>query len=316
MNFTPQTILDLQKGFSLLFDAGRLNDAVPVLWDSKAIRVDTPGIEINVYGWIAEMPQFREWVGPRVAKRLSSRSHQIKNTKKEFSYAVGRDDIKYDRFGVYNQHATMAGLAARRLWDQYLTALQLTGETALCYDGQFFYDTDHLSNPDDSSSAQFANLFTARPLTAQNVGYVFAQMASIKDANGEPMLATPDTLEFGPDLREDAMVALNAELIAQSIKNVAGTENVGGASQNNVGMARQLKPLYNDRLPAGAWYLHHTTMMKPFVVQVETEPVGLEARVDANDPHVWDLDEFLFGSRACGGVGFALPQLSAKVKTT
>jgi len=121
MLFTPQAILDLQKGFSVLFERGYNADAIPVLWQEKAERVDTPGIEINVYGWLAEMPMFRKWIGSRIAKRLAARNYQIKNEPYEFSYAIGRDDIKYDRYGIYNGHAQRAGIAARLIWDQILT---------------------------------------------------------------------------------------------------------------------------------------------------------------------------------------------------
>lgn len=316
MKFTPQAIIDLQKGFSLLFDRGLAGADVPVLWTRKAERVDTPGIEINVYGWLAEMPMFRKWVGSRIARRLAARSYQIKNEKYEFGYSISRDDIKYDRFGIYNQHATKAGIAARVIWDQILTAVQIAGATTLCYDGQFFYDTDHPQNPEDPSSPTFANLFTAKPPTPANIASVFASMSQIKDANGEPMLAVPDTIEYGPDLRDQVITSLQAEATALAIRNVAGTEIVAAASQDNVSVRGLLTPLMNERLPAGTWYMHHTKIMKPFVVQVETDPVGLEMRVNPEDPHVWENDEFLFGSRACGGAGYGLPQLSAKVVTT
>jgi phage major head subunit gpT-like protein len=317
MNFTPQTLLDLQHGFSALFEKGYTADMIPVLWDQKAERVDTPGIEVNLYGWLAEMPQFRKWVGARIAKRLAARNYQLKNEPYEFSYSIGRDDIKYDRFGIYNPHATRAGIAARVIWDQILTTVQNAGKTTKCYDGQNFYDTAHPQNLDDPSSATFANLFTTRDLTPANVAYVYGQMSSIKDANGEPMLAVPNVLEYGPDLRDKAVAALTAEFTALAIKNVGavggslGPDVVAATSPSNT-VRGLLTPMLNERIPAGVWYMHHTKIMKPFIVQVETAPTGLEMRVNPEDPHVWDNNEFLFGSRAYGAAGVGLPQLSAR----
>lgn len=313
MDFTPQSIYDLQKGFSVLFEKGRIDEGVPVLWDQKAERVDTPGIEINVYGWLAEFPQFRKWVGSRIAKRLAARAHQIKNEPYEFSYSLGRDDIKYDRFGIYNGHASRAGIAARVIWDQILTVVQLAGATTKCYDGQYFYDTDHPNNLDDPNSPQFANLFTGRSPTPTNIAYVYDQMASIKDANGEPMHAAPNIIEFGAGLRDQIMTALATDILAKVIQNVAADQNVAAVGVSNNIKSLMLTPMQNDRLDSTAWYMHSTRIMKPFVVQVETPPTGLEARVNAEDPHVWDNNEFLFGSRACGGAGYGLPHLSAKV---
>jgi phage major head subunit gpT-like protein len=314
MLFTPQAITDLSKGFSLLFDKGYASDKIPIYWQDKAERVDTPGTEINLYGWLAEMPRFRKWVGARLAKRLLSRSYQVKNEKYEFSYSIGRDDIKYDRFGIYQGHATRAGIAARLLWDDIITATQLAGNTVKCYDGQFFYDTDHPRIPEDAASDTFPNLFTGRDLTADNVAFVYDAMAALKDANGEPMMMAPNVLEYGPALRAKAALALNAETLATAIRNLAGTEVVAGAGQSNVVIKGLLVPVLNERLPAGVWFMHHNRILKPFVLQVEQDPTGLEARINVEDPHVWDNDEFLFGSRAYGGAGYTLPHLSARVE--
>lgn len=316
MNFTPDTITALHKGFSFLFEKGYNADKIPILWQDKAERVDTPGIEFNVYGWLAEMPMFRKWVGPRMVKRLAARAHQIRNEKYEFGYTISRDDIKYDRFGIYNGHASKAGIAARLWLDQMLTTVQLAGNSVKCFDGQFFYDTDHPEDPENSSSATFANKFTARLPTPANIAYVYDQMAQIKDANGENLMAPPDTIEFGPGLRDQVLQSLQADLLLRVVQNVGATENVAAAATDNNIRNLGLMPKLNNRLPATVWFMHHTQIMKPFIVQVETPPTGLESRMDPQDPHVWDNDQFLFGSRACGGAGYALPHLSARVETT
>lgn len=318
MLLVPESIITLEKGFSLLFEKAYNADAIPVTWDQKAERVDTPGIEINVYGWIAEMPRFRKWIGARLAKRLAARTHQIRNEPYEFSYAIGRDDIKYDRFGMFSGHFTRAGVAARLWYDQMLSAVQLVGHTTKCYDGQFFYDTDHPRDPDDPGSPTFPNLFTARLPTPENIAYVYGQMAATKDADGQPLKAVPNVIEFGPGLRDKVMAALNADIIAQVIRNQANNDNVAAASVTNnlKSLAGLITPLLNDELPDTVWFMHHTKIMKPFIVQVETPPSGLESRVNLEDPHVWDNNEFLFGSRATGGAGYGLPHLSARVETT
>lgn len=315
MIFTPTTITNLQVGFSLLFEKANASEEVPILWPTKAERVDTPGLETNAYGWLAEMPLFRRWYGARIAKRLAARVHTIKNEKWEMSYSVARDDIKFDRFGIYNGHASRAGLASRVFYDQLITEKQMAGHTTKCFDGQFFYDTDHPRVPEEPGSPTFANLFTARPPTSANIAFVYAAMAGLKDANGRSMRSAPNVIEFGPALRDQVLTALNADIIATVIKNVAGDQNVGaaGVSNNTKGL---LTPMLNEEMEDGVWFMHHTRLMKPFLLQVESEPTGLESRVNAEDPHVWDNDEFLFGARAYAGAGYTLPHLSARVETT
>jgi len=309
MDFKPQTLVDLQKGFSLLFEKGLTNGDVPIYWDKKAEKIPTPGVEINVYGWMAEMPQFKKWIGSRQAKRLAARFYTLKNEDYEFSYAVARNDIKYDRLGIYRNHSSQAGIAARVIWDQILNKVQAAGKTTKCYDGQFFYDTDHPVDLDDASKGTFANLFTAKPLTPENFADVYAKMSMLKDANGEPMMVRPNIIECNSTMRTKVLEAIQNQLVIKALRNVAGAENVAAAAVDNVNKAL-VEPVFNDRIEDGVWSLHHTVMMKPFIVQVESEPTGLEMRVDPNDPHVWDNAEFLFGSRATGAAGYTLPHLS------
>jgi phage major head subunit gpT-like protein len=310
MIFTPQTLVDLQKRFSLLFENG-FEANVPVFWDKKAERIDTPGVEINVLGWLAEMPMFRKWVGARQAKRLAARAFQVKNDDYEFSYAVSRNDIKYDRLGIYRSHFTAAGVAARVWKDQMLNVVQKAGKTSLCYDGQFFYDTDHPVDVDDPTKGTFINLRTAFALNADNVQTAFAYQASLKDANGEPMMIRADVIECNTNMRQKALEAVRADATVALVKNVAGTENVAAATKPN--QAAGLVDIWlNDRIEDGVWYLHHVTTMRPFVVQIESDPTPLEMRVNPEDPHVWDNNEFLFGSRATGAATYTLPHLSVR----
>jgi phage major head subunit gpT-like protein len=306
MIFSPQTLVDLQKGFSLLFEKGMDNEKIPIFWEQKAERVDTPGIETNVYGWMAEMPMFRKTVGPRRATRLAARTYSLKNEDYDFAYSVHRNDIKYDRLGIYRSHFTRSGIAARVWKDRMLELVQRGGKTALCYDGQFFYDTDHPRNLDDAAAGVFANLRTTFPLTAVNVADQYAVMATLKDENDEIMGYAPTILECNSKLRTQAQEAVVAAWVIQTIRNQADTDNVAAAAKEN--MQKGLVDIrINDRVEDGVWYLHHEQLIKPFIVQVESDPSGLEMRVDPNDPHVWENNEFLFGSRATGAAGYTVP---------
>ncbi|MGH6692677.1 MAG: Mu-like prophage major head subunit gpT family protein [Gammaproteobacteria bacterium] len=311
MLFTPATLQAMQKGFSTLFQQSYLSDNVPIQWDKLAERIDTPGTEINLYGWMAEIPQFRKWIGPRRASRLASRTYSLKNENYEFSYSVGRDDIKYDRLGIYNTHATRAGQAARVIWDQVLMTAMKTGKTVKCFDGQFFYDTDHPVDPEAVGGSTFVNLRTTFDLTIDNFNTAYGAMATLKDANGEPMMVRPNILACNSKMRKKALDVLQASLILKVVQNVAASENVAAAAISNV-LAGDCTLMVDDRIEDNVWYLHHTVFMRPFIVQVETPPTGLEMRVNPEDPHVWENNEFLFGSRATGAAGYTLPHLSVR----
>jgi phage major head subunit gpT-like protein len=86
----------------------------------------------------------REWIGERFVKNLDSEAYQLKNKKYEETVAVPRDAISDDQYGTYTPAIAMMGENAARLPEEliYLEALP-GGFTSKCYDGQYFFDTDH-----------------------------------------------------------------------------------------------------------------------------------------------------------------------------
>lgn len=317
MDITPQNLADLNSQFRADYDAVYSSDKIPVFVDMKAEKIYTPGVETNVYGWLAETPVFKKVgvSGVRDMHRLAARSYVLKNEDYQLGYKMHKNDIKYDRIGVFSNHAKRSGRAARLLWDQILTKVQLAGHTTKCYDGQNFYDTAHLTALDDPSSATFSNYYTALPLTQANFLTVYAAMCNIKDANGDPFGAVPTVLEVSQAQRLDGMNVLNSALIGQALKNVAGTENVALAGVTNT-MQGICDLVVNTRIPSGTWFLHATDTFKPFVVQIESEPTGLIMRLDPSDPVVFHTSEFEFGNDATGAAGFTFPQLSSMCLTT
>ncbi len=314
MDFTPQVLADLNSQFRSDYDAAYSDPKIVSFVDRKAERIYTPGVETVVNGWLAETPIFQKVTiaGNRQMKRLASRAYVLRNEDYQLGYKMHKNDIKYDRIGIYSNHAKRSGREAKLVWDRILTAAQLAGHTTKCYDGQNFYDTAHPQNIDDPAGVTFANYYASPfDLTVTNFATVYQNMAAILDANGGPFGAVPTVLEVGPGLRLKALNVLNAALTTQVLKNVAGSENVALATMTNT-MQGQVDLIVNPRLPATSWYLHATDTFKPFVVQIESEPTGLIMRVDPSDPVVFNTSEFEFGNDCTGAAGYTFPQYSAR----
>jgi phage major head subunit gpT-like protein len=97
----------------------------------------------NTYGWLGQFPSFREWVGARVVKDMAASSYSITNKLFESTVAVERTDIEDDAVGVYAPLFQEMGRAAAIYPDEHVYGLVNAAATTLCYDGQFFFDTDH-----------------------------------------------------------------------------------------------------------------------------------------------------------------------------
>lgn len=100
----------------------------------------------NTYGWLGQMPEFKEWVGDRQFKNLQEHSYSIENKTFEASVVVKRDDIEDDNLGVYDPIVKMMGEKGVKFPDKQVFDLLNAGWTTLCYDGQNYFDTDHPVN--------------------------------------------------------------------------------------------------------------------------------------------------------------------------
>ncbi len=115
----------------------------------------------STYGWLGQFPGFREWVGDRVVKDMAAHAYSITNKHWESTVGVNRDDIEDDNLGVYRPMMTEMGRAAATQPDELVFPLLKAGISTLCYDGQFFFDTDHPVYPNVDG--------TGTPATVSNV---------------------------------------------------------------------------------------------------------------------------------------------------
>lgn len=122
------------------------------------------------YAWLGQWPKLREWIGDRHIKSLTAHGYSITNKKFESSVGVPRDDIEDDTFGVFAPLFSEMGYAAATHPDELVFALLGAGATTLCYDGQYFFDTDHpvgegvVSNNAGGAGTPWYLLDTSRPL--------------------------------------------------------------------------------------------------------------------------------------------------------
>lgn len=97
----------------------------------------------NTYAWLTQFPAFREWVGARLHKAVAERAYQVANRKFEVTVDVEVDDIDDDNLGQYGTLAEGAGQSSIDLKNDLVYQALAAGFASECYDGQYFFDTDH-----------------------------------------------------------------------------------------------------------------------------------------------------------------------------
>lgn len=130
----------LRVGFKTTFQ-GALGQASQD-WQRIATVVPATTKE-QKYGWLGKVPNVREWIGPRAVQNLMQHDYAIKEKALELTIGVDRDDIETDNLGIYAPLFAEMGLSTGSEWAKMVYAQLKNGFTTNCYDGQFFFDTDH-----------------------------------------------------------------------------------------------------------------------------------------------------------------------------
>ncbi|MFG1466631.1 Mu-like prophage major head subunit gpT family protein [Xanthobacter sp. DSM 24535] len=132
---------NLNVAFNAAFTQG-LSGVAASQWPQIATRVGSvTGTE--EYGWLGKIPNVREWLGDRQIQNISSGSYRIKNRDFELTISVARNDIRDDNIGLYTPLFGTMGESTGSAYDQMLWSLLKAGFSTECYDGQYFFDTDH-----------------------------------------------------------------------------------------------------------------------------------------------------------------------------
>lgn len=153
------------------------------------------------FSWLGEADDLTLWKDGRVLDELASYKYSITNLSYQHTLRVRLRDVENDITGLYSTRAEKQGRAAAR-WSmlRVLEALQ-AGSSTVCFDGQYFFDTDHPCGTEPtatvpSSATTFANLRTGG---AQQPFYLFDTTHVLKPLifQSEPVkfeaLADPNT---------------------------------------------------------------------------------------------------------------------------
>ena len=271
-------------------------DSAPSVWQQTTMLVPS-GSSQNNYNWLSRFPKMRRWIGEKFIKQFEAFKYAIVNEDWEATVAVDRNDIEDDTLGIYAPMAQEAGFSAKQLPDEIDAELKNGAFTALCYDGQYFYDVDHPVGG-SSVSNRSAVALSAATMAAATASYGAARLAimSFKDEEGRPLNLIGDTLEVPPALETVGKMLLEMDKLADDTPNpFKGTA----------------KLLVNPRLTSTtAWFLHVTSRpVKPFIYQERKAPVFVQ-QTDPQADDVFMRKEYKFGAEARAAGGYAFWQLS------
>lgn len=286
-----QVFINLKTTFNRAFTTAPSN------WQKIAMLVPSTGAQ-NDYAWLSNFPKMRKWIGDKVVKSLEAFKYSIVNDDWEATIEVDRNHIEDDSLGIYAPQAEMAGWSAAQLPDDIVFSLVNGAFTAICYDGQYFCDTDHPVGDGNGGVLSISNRLTAvlsvatQALAAAGYGAARIAMMSFKDDEGRPLGVVPDTLLVGPALQDVAFALINSDRLEDGRPNP---------------YKNTAKVVVDARITSTtAWFLLDTSKpVKPFIYQERKKPVFVH-QFDASNDDVFNRRKFKYGAeaRAAGGYGF------------
>lgn len=196
--------------------------------------------ESETYKWLGMSPALREWVGGRQAKGFRENGLTIFNKTFEATLEVLLDEIRRDKTGQVLIRVRELAQRTNAHWAKLVTALLIAAESAVCYDGQYFFDTDHVEGDSGSQSNDISAdiTTTTAPTPAEMEGAILKSIEQIlgyKDDQGEPMNenARQFLVMVPVPFMSAAAAALGSQIVIGASNNINSNRiqtlgNVGG----------------------------------------------------------------------------------------
>ena len=228
MSINTARAIALQRDITIKLNQYR--EAYTPFYPTLCNLMQSDGASEN-YAFPGMVGGMREWLSERDFKNITAARFSITNRKWESSIAFEKDDIEDDRLVFLDLSARDLAVEAESHPDELLFELVINGESTACWDGQYFFDTDHSwqdSGTQDNDLTYTAATSTT-PTEAEFRG-AFHQalnaMLRFKGPNGKyfnrPTLKRVDDLLLvvPPELNEVANQAIKKTLVAGGETNI------------------------------------------------------------------------------------------------
>lgn len=298
----------------------RLEQAAGMSWVNAVSNLFGSDQESETYAWLGQVPAFREWIGGRQAKGFLENGITIENRHFEATLEVAVRDMRRDKTGQVM--ARINELADRTVahWASLLSTLLVNAESTVCYDGQFFFDTDHSEGASGSQSNDIQVDISALPTsvhgaaaTAPSVEEMqlaivrgVQQIMSFVDDQGEPFNENANEfLVMVPvSLLQPATAAVSMRGDARQFASQTGMDGLADAGV-------KIRAQANTRLDSGGWtdkfgVFRTDGSIKPLIRQQETEPV-LKAIAEGSELEFKE-DKHWYGVDSWRNAGYGLWQ--------
>jgi len=285
----------------------QLEQNTGIEWVNAISMLLSSNQESETYKWLSSVPSMREWVGGRVAKSLTSEGITITNVEYESTLQIGVKELMNANAGKFRIRIADHVQRALSHDAKLLSTLLINAPSSVCYDGQYFFDTDHVTGDSGTQSNDIS--VTIANLAAQVHGSTtspspeemsltilkgITQIVSLLDDQGEPM--NEDASQFlvmvPPSLLTAATAAATADNFASNADNVLKKSSYS------------VKVIANPRLSAWttSFAIFRTDSQLAPLIRQENIPLKVSAVAEGSEfEHFENKHQYgLYASKAVG----------------
>jgi phage major head subunit gpT-like protein len=305
MQINQANLTNLFRGFRVIYE--KAYQAGDPQYQDLTLSVPSSTKE-EIYDFLGAISGMKELIDDIQLENLSANGFTIRNKEWENTIAVKELDILTDHLGIYSTLFSNMGDVAAQHPDELIANLMINGFSTLCYTGKNFFDTGHQPLAKGTS---FDNKATYA-LSPASFDAARTNLKSRLNAKGRPMnLGRKLMLVVSPQNETLGKQILQADFIAQSAKNVAGSENVGVAAVSNTRKGDAVLKVW-PQLAAnpGYWFLLEVGyVMRPFLLQQHTMP-RLVAVNQPNDSYVVLNHKYIYQAYGIYNAGYGMPEFA------
>ncbi len=272
------------------------------------------------YGWLGQVPAMREWIGGRQKKGLRTNDITIINKPYETTLGFSEDDRRRDKTGQIEVRMGELVERGNTHWASLVSTLILGGESGVCYDGQYFFDTDHAEGSSGTQSNKIQVDISTLPAAVHGTQSApsveefqqamvagITQILGFKDDQGEPM--NEGAREFL--VQVPMSLYITAAAAVSSLNTAALQQNL---NVNLLGMRIRIET--NARLTWTTKFAIFRTdsATKAIICQGEFEPTLMV--LDEGSDYYFAHKEIQIGIDASRGAGYGLWQRACLVEMT
>lgn len=287
-------------------------------WIGGTSNIFQSNQESETYKWLGMAPAMREWIGGRQAKGFRESGLTIVNKTYEGTLEVLVDEMRRDKTGQVMVRVRELAQRTNAHWAKLLTDLIIAGESAVCYDGQFFFDTDHVEGDSGTLSNDISNdiTTTTAPTAGEMESSILKSIEAImgfKDDQGEPINenARSFTVMVPVPYMSAAAGAIGSEIIVDS--STSRTNRImtlGTLGGFEIALAVNARLTWTTKFAT-----FRTDSETKALIRQEEEGVSMSAIAEGSETEFKEK-KHLYGVKAIRNVGYGYWQRACLVTHT